>query len=80
MGLSAATKFVEGINNVVTLLELNPYMGKEEPEIKTSRKPYRSFVEHKNHKIIYYIEKNTLYIADIWPNSQNPEEISNGLK
>ena len=80
MGLSAAAKFVEGINNVVTLLELNPNMGKEEPEIMTFRKSYRSFVEHKNHKIIYYIEKEILYIADIWPNSQNPEDINKKLK
>jgi len=27
---------------------------------------FRAFVEHKNHKIIYYIENNTVYIADIW--------------
>lgn len=80
MGLSAAAKFVEGINNVVTLLELNPNMGKEETEIKTHRKSYRSFVEHRNHKIIYYIEKDTIYIADIWANSQNSEALSNQLK
>jgi hypothetical protein len=27
---------------------------------------FRSFVEHKNHRIIYYIEGDTVYIADIW--------------
>ncbi|WP_298548435.1 type II toxin-antitoxin system RelE/ParE family toxin [uncultured Parabacteroides sp.] len=80
MGFSAASKFVQGINDVVALLEQNPYMGKEEPELKAYKKNYRSFVEHRNHKIIYYVEKDTIYIADIWPNSQNPEDIDKRLK
>lgn len=80
MGLSAANKFVQGINDVVVLLEQNPYMGKEEPDFKAYKRNYRSFVEHRNHKIIYYIEKDILYIADIWPNSQNPEGIDKRLK
>ena len=44
------------------------------------QKNYRSFVEHRNHKIIYYVEKNTVYIADIWPNSQNPENMNERLR
>ena len=31
MGTSAAGKFMQGINDVVAVLEQNPYMGKEEP-------------------------------------------------
>ena len=54
MGLSAANKFVQGINDVVVLLEQNPHLGKEEPELKAYKRNYRSFVEHRNHKIIYY--------------------------
>ena len=57
MGLSAANKFVQGINDVVVLLEQNPHWGKEEPELKAYKRNYRSFVEHRNHKIIYYIKK-----------------------
>ena len=80
MGLSAANKFVQGINDVVVLLEQNPHLGKEEPELKAYKRNYRSFVEHRNHKIIYYIEKDTINIADIWPNSQNPKDIDKRLK
>ena len=71
---------MQGINDVVAVLEQNPYMGKEEPELKAYKKNYRSFVEHRNHKIIYYVEKDTVYIADIWPNSQNPENMNERLK
>lgn len=80
MGVSAATKFMQGIDDVVILLAQNPNMGKEEPELKACKKPYRSFVEHRNHKIIYYVEKDTIYIADIWPNSQNPADINKRLR
>lgn len=80
MGLSAANKFVQGINDVVVLLEQNPHLGKEEPELKAYKRNYRSFVEHRNHKIIYYIEKDTINIADIWPNSQTPKDIDKRLK
>lgn len=80
MGNLAAEKFINGINDAVNLLSSNPYMGILEPELQTSKRTYRSFVEHKNHKIVYYIEKKTIYIADIWLNSQNPNDISKRLR
>lgn len=80
MGNSAAEKFISGINDAVGLLSSNPYMGPVDQEISTSKRTYHSFVEHKNHKIIYYIKKDTIHIVDIWPNSQNPADISKRLK
>lgn len=80
MGLRAADKFMNGILDTVNLLALNPNMGFAEPETETCKRNYRSFVEHKNHKILYYVEKNCIHIADIWPNSQNPVDISKRLK
>lgn len=80
MGNSAAEKFISGINNVIGLLSSNPYMGLVDLDLSTNKRTYRSFVEHRNHKIIYYIKKETVYIADIWPNSQNPTNISKRLK
>lgn len=38
LGVSAARKFMQGINDVVAVLEQNPYMGKEEPELKACKK------------------------------------------
>lgn len=80
MGNNAADKFSFGIIETVKLLATNPYMGKAEPAREGCKKDYRSFVEHKNHKIIYYVEKGTIYIVDIWPNSQNPDNLTNRLK
>ncbi len=47
---------------------------------ETCKRNYRSFVEHKNHKIIYYVEKKTICIANIWSNSQNPEDFNEQLR
>lgn len=80
MGNFAAEKFINGINDAVGLLSSNPYMGPVDEVLSTSKRTYHSFVEHKNHKIIYYIKKDTVYIADIWPNNQNPLNISKRLK
>lgn len=80
MGLSAAEKFLEGIITAIDLLSLNPNMGYSILYNDAYKKQYRLFVEHKNHKIIYYIEKNTIHIFGIWPSSQNPEEIYKRLK
>ena len=80
MGLRAADKFINGILETVDLLALNPNMGSYEPETETCKRNYRSFVEHRNHKILYYVEKKTIYIVSIWPNSQNPESVIKQLK
>lgn len=80
MGLKAADKFMNGILNAIDLLAQNPNMGYLEPETETCKRIYRSFVEHKNHKILYYVEKKTIYIADIWSNSQNPKDFNKQLK
>lgn len=63
MGLRAADKFINGILETVDLLALNPNMGSYEPETETCKRNYRSFVEHRNHKILYYVEKKTIYIG-----------------
>lgn len=58
MGIRAADKFINSILDTVNLLALNPNMGQPiELNTETCKRNYRSFVEHKNHKIIYYVEK-----------------------
>lgn len=77
MGLSAANKFVQGINDVVVLLEQNPHLGKEKPELKAYKRNYRSFVEHRNHKIIYYIEKTPSTLPISGQTAKTPKTLTN---
>ena len=67
MGISAADKFWNGMIAAGDLLGTNPYLGKIEPLLNSSAKNYRSFVQHKDYKIIYSIEDNNMVqIVSIW--------------
>ena len=54
------------IYDAVKLLKTYPNVGSVCEKQWDDSIEFRAFVEHKNHKIIYYIENNTVYIADIW--------------
>lgn len=43
-------------------------------------KPYRGIVIHKHCKIIYYVEDNTLHIADLWDTRREPKVLVQSLK
>jgi len=67
MGNAAADKFWNGIIAAGDLLSANPYLGKIEPILKDSKHNYRSLIQHKEYKIIYFIEKDQqIQIVAIW--------------
>lgn len=76
MGYGAANKFVAGIIKVVEQLEHLPYLGRIEEEISDQSTTYRSVVEHKTYKVIYYIDSDVIYIIAIWSCRQNPRHLS----
>ena len=71
IGEKAASKFIDGIMHSIDLLTINPQLGFIEPELSGRSKQYRCLIEHKRFKIIYFIENNAIYIADIWNCSQD---------
>lgn len=71
MGTKAADKFKNGIIKAVNTLEVCPTIGKIEPMLAHRDKCYRSFAEHSNHKIIYFIENDIVHIVYIWDNRQS---------
>jgi toxin ParE1/3/4 len=54
-------------------LKLNPYLGQTESFMSKS-KEYRRLIEG-SYKIIYYIEKNSVYVTDIFDSRQNPSRM-----
>ena len=67
MGVAAAEKFWTGMIAAGDLLSTNPHLGKNEPLLSNSRRSYRSLVQHKDYKIIYFIEdKEHIQIVSIW--------------
>lgn len=61
-------------------LATNPYIGKLEPLLKERPQGFRSLVVHKNYKLIYYIEDETVYIATLFDNRRNPAVMTDHLK
>lgn len=67
MGISVADKFWNGMISAGDILSATPFMGKIEPLLSDSAHCYRSLVQHKDYKIIYYIENDkAVQIVSIW--------------
>jgi len=67
MGVAAADKFWNAMIASGELLSTNPYLGKIEPMLHGSSKIYRSLVQHRDYKIIYFIEDDKyIHIVSIW--------------
>ena len=67
------------------LLAANPGMGRKEPLLEGHPKGFRSLVVHKYcvHKyckIIYYVDGDTLYIADLWDTRREPRAQAGDVK
>ena len=79
-GERVARKFYERIKSYDALLAGNPHLGIREPLLEDYPQRFRSIVAHKNCKIIYYVENDTLHIADLWDTRREPRQLSQSLK
>ena len=61
-------------------LSQNPQIGKVEPLLANRSQLYRSIVIKKLNKLIYYIENDTIIIADFWDTRREPHEQANQIK
>lgn len=66
MGQRTAVKVRRSIVDTAKRLKSQPFMGAVCEMQWSNTIVLRSFVEHKNHRLIYYIEDDTVYIVDIW--------------
>ncbi len=62
-----------------TLKEM-PEVGALEPLLQQRSIPYRSIVINKLNKLIYYIENETIIVADFWDTRREPKEQANQIK
>ena len=73
-GKSVAKHLVCKIEDAAEKLAEYPKMGAVEDELKHLPHGYRSFVAHKNYKIIYRIEGETVYISALFDCRQHPDK------
>ena len=55
-------------------------VGSLEPLLQHRSIPYRSIVINKLNKLIYYIENETIIVADFWDTRREPKEQANQIK
>ncbi|MBC8600500.1 type II toxin-antitoxin system RelE/ParE family toxin [Parabacteroides acidifaciens] len=59
----------------IVRLGKNPFMGLVEPLLEGRNKVYRSLVIHKLYKLVYYVDEETIYIADLWDVRRDPDRL-----
>ena len=60
-------------------LLLFPQMGPIESELKDRTLEYRSLVVCRTYKVIYRIEKQTIYIVNIWDCRRDPSKLQQDI-
>lgn len=79
-GERVALQFYNRVISYEPLLAANPRIGAKEPLLRRRKQNFRSIVVHKYCKLIYYVEDDMLYIADLWDTRRNPRSLADSLK
>jgi len=71
-GFEALQEYANETDRWQNILENNPSIGMVEPLLAGRSKEYRFVVIRKLSKMVYFIESDTLVIANIWDTRQEP--------
>ena len=74
-GYKAERDYVLAVDRAIKQVEEFPNSGKQELELAEDGS-VRSVHVRKLSKIIYYVEDDTLYIADVWATRQDPTNLT----
>ena len=74
--LTVARKITKGLVRKTALLPQQPNQGQREELLTSRQKEYRYLVEG-HHKIIYWVEETTIFIAAVFDTRQNPDKLKN---
>jgi plasmid stabilization system protein ParE len=76
---NAAIKIISDIRQATNRLAEQPEMSFREPLLAHRPEIFRSLIVRKKYKIVYYSNKDTIYIADVWDSRQDPKNLRNRL-
>ena len=79
-GVDAVIRFKRNIDEWEDSLSQLPLIGQLEPLLRHRQIPYRSVVINKLNKLIYYIDKDKIIIADLWDTRKEPKAQANITK
>ena len=73
-------RFLRDVYRAEQLICDSPNMGVLESLLAGRSILYRSFVVKKLNKIVYYVDKDTIYIVDFWDTRREPITQANQVK
>ena len=79
-GRKAAEEFEQDILRWEERIAVNPELAHQEPLLKNRAKFYRGLIVSKHSKLIFYVEEEVIYIADLWDMRREPSRLSKHLK
>ena len=68
-------RFYETLLKNERIISLNPYIGKQESLLVGCSRMHRSLLVHKNYKLIYFIEKDVVYIIALFDVRKLPSSL-----
>jgi len=71
----AATVIRNSILNEIKRLLVFPQMASIEPILKEESEMFRSLVIEPYYKVVYYVDRETIIVVDIWDCRQDPEKL-----
>jgi len=79
-GIQALLDYSEITDTWMDTLVNNPLVASKEELLAHRSKNYRSIAIHKLSKVIYYIENEVVYIADVWDTRRSPKTLTRRLQ
>ena len=79
-GLRAKETFLSEVTDIVSSLENNPYIGKRDPYMEGNPVEYRCMFVNRLSKMVYYVDKNNVYVVAFCDARRDPESIAASIE
>lgn len=79
-GRKAAEEFEQEIARWEIRIAVNPELAHQEPLLKGRSRLYRGLIVSKYSKLIFYVEGEVVYIADLWDMRREPSQLYKRIK
>jgi len=79
-GAMSKARFLQEVRRIIRMLKLSPNIGSIDPLFANRSIAYRSIIINGLSKLIYFVEGDTVYVADFWDTRRDPTSLSERVK
>jgi plasmid stabilization system protein ParE len=72
-GKKTMEEFKQRVRDMIKSLKINPYFVNKDPLFEGRKREYRSVFVNNLSRMVYFVEKDIIYIADFWDGRRNPD-------